>query len=333
MNRSIAEAISAAPFYTDLAPAEIAELAAELELRRFSPGEALMIQGEASDGAYVIASGEVTVATRLPGGGEIAVAELGPGDMIGEMALLIKSGRRTAMARALGDVEALFIDRHFFEAGLHLLRPSSLKVLRRLGLKIAERLRGVRGRGRDLVETAAREGQLRPPPASEADAPAPFDVRTFAPILPCLRTFTVAEIDALFAVAQIEQVPRGAILAEEGEQIEAPRLVIRGALLMGQRHAGCVHQLDILGPGRFAGVAPVLEGSPAASALIAAEASTLLAFDAAPFLALWRGQDRLSLRLLEAVNSDLVLSLNTAVNHLTRLSAQARVRDLAANAT
>jgi len=34
---------------------------------------------------------------------EAAIAELGPGDMVGEMALLMKGGRRTATARARGE--------------------------------------------------------------------------------------------------------------------------------------------------------------------------------------------------------------------------------------
>jgi len=329
MDRSIADVVAAAPFYRDLTSEEVAELAAGLELRRFAPGEALMVQGAVSDGAYLIASGSVGVAARLPGGGEAAIAELGPGDLVGEMALLMRGGKRTATARARGEVEALFTDRRYFEAALHLLRPASLKVLRRLGLTMAERLRAIRIRGRALVEAAARETQLRAPPDGEARAPASFDVRAFLPILPCVADFSGEEIDLLFAAARVEPVPRGASLVEEGQAMDAPRLVVRGALLLGQRHGERVHQLDILGPGRFAGVAPVLEGSPAASAIIAAEDSVLLAFDPARFVALWGGQDRMALRLLEAVNADLVLSLNTASNHLTRLTAQARVRGLA----
>jgi CRP-like cAMP-binding protein len=241
----------------------------------------------------------------------------------------MKGGRRTATARAVDEVEALFTDRRFFEASLHLLRPASLKVLRRLGLVIAERVRAVRTHGRALVEAAAKQGQLRPPPQIETGARASFDVRAFLPVLPCLRDWAHEEIDALFAAARVEEAQRGTLLVEEGEAVDAPRIVVRGALLMGQRAGDRVHQLDILGPGRFAGVAPVLEGSPAASDIIAAEDATLLAFEPARLLYLWRGQDRLALRLLEALNGDLVLSLNTASNHLTRLTAQARVRELA----
>ena len=326
MRGSIAEVVAAAPLYRDLSSDEIAELAAALELRRFGSGEALMAQGADFDGAYVIASGIVDVAARLPGGGEAAIAELGPGDMVGEMALLMRGGRRTATARARGEVEALFTDRRYFEAALHLLRPASLKVLRRLGLTIAERLRAIRARSRALVEATPDDGLFRPAPGGEAHPPADFDVRAFLPIMPCLRDFSSPEIDAVFGVARVEQPARGVTLGEEGLAVDAPRLVVRGALLLGQRHGDRLCQLDILGPGRFAGVAPVLEGDVAGAAVIAAEDLTVLAFDAARFTALLNGSDRLSLRLLEAVNADLVVSLNTASNHLTRLNAQARVR-------
>jgi CRP/FNR family transcriptional regulator, cyclic AMP receptor protein len=326
MGRSIAQIVAAAPFYRDLSGEEIAELAAGLELRRFSPGEALMVQGAASDGAYSIVSGQVAVANRLPGGGEAALAELGPGDLVGEMALLMRGGKRTATARATTAVEALFTDRRFFDAALHQLRPASLKVLRRLGLITAERLRAIRVRGRALVEAAPGEVQFRPLPAAGEAARAPFDVRAFLPVLPCLADFAADEIDALYALARVEHVPRGARIVTEGAAVEDPRLVVRGALLLGQRHGEQLHQLDILGPGRFAGVAPVLENAPSAAELIAAEDATLLVFDAARFVELWNGAGRMSLHILEAVNADLVVSLNTASNHLTRLTAQARVR-------
>jgi CRP/FNR family cyclic AMP-dependent transcriptional regulator len=328
MSRTMAEAMASAPLYRDLTIDEIDDLVVGLEYRRFAPGEALMVQGEASDGAYVIVSGAVAVAARLPGGGETAIAELGPGDLLGEMALLMRGGKRTATARARGAVEAVFTDRRYFEAALNLLRPASLKVLRLLGLTIAERLRVIRARSRALVEATAGDGLLRLPPGGEPHPPATFGVRAFLPILPCLRDFADDEIDLLVSIARVEDVARGRVLSEAGETIDAPRLVVRGALLLGQRRGDRLCQLDILGPGRFAGVAPVLEGAPAGATVIAVEDSTLLAFDGAALVSLWNGRERMSLRLLEAVNTDLVLSLNTASNHLTRLTAQVRLGEL-----
>ena len=330
MTVTIWDRVAEAPLYRELSQAELAELAVGVEVRRFADGEALMIQGGVSDGAFLIASGSVEVSARLPGGGEAGIARLGPGDLVGEMALLMRGGRRTATARAAGAVEALFTDRRYFEAELYRLRPASLKVLRQLGLIIAGRLRALRLRARELVDAAPDDSLFRPWPRGEPWPPATFEVRPFLPILPPLRAFAADQIDTLFRLARVERAARGDTLVREGEPVDSPRLVVRGALLLCQTHDAGLCQLDVLGPGRFAGVAPVLETAVSGAAIVAAEDSTVLAFDSDRFLGLWAGADQMALRLLEAVNADLVLSLNTAGNHLTRLTAQARVRDFAA---
>ena len=329
MAQIIEDVMAAAPVYRDLTPHEIADLVLGVELRRFRSGDTMMLQGAESDGAYVITSGAVTIAERLPGGGETVIAELGPGDLVGEMALLMRGGRRTATARAKGDVEALFIDRRYFAAGLHLLRPASLKVLRRLSLTIAERLRAVRRHIRGLVDGAHVSDLFRPPPVGDEHPPSDFDVRAFMAILPSLREFDANEIDGLFAAARVDSVRGGSPLREQGEAADGCRLVIRGAMLLGQRHGERLHQLDILGPGRFVGAASMLDCAQADCAVIAVEDATLLAFDARRFTDLWNGQDRLALRLLETITTDLVISLDTESNHLARLAAQARMRALA----
>lgn len=106
--------------------------------------------------------------------------------------------------------------------------------------------------------------------------------------------------------------------------------MVRGALLAGHRHGDRLHQLDVLGPGRFAGVAAaILDEGVTSAAVIAAEHSTILSFEAPAFRTLWAGEDRLALRLINAVNADIVQLASTAGNHLTRLTTQARVRELA----
>lgn len=325
----MSDAIRRAPLFADLTPGEADEVRASIQARRFAGGGLLMAQGAASDGAYVITEGRVAVTTRLPGGGETLVGELGPGDLLGEMALLLRGGKRSATARAVGDVEALFIDRRHFDASVHLLRPSSLKLLRRLGLISAARLRSVHARLRDFVAAHPAPDLFRPAPLGDGAEPKSFNLRAFLPVLPCLREFSEEELDRLFAAAAIEEHARGSVLMEEGKPASSCRLVVRGALMAAHRHGDRLHQLDILGPGRFAGIAAALEQGETSAALIAAEHSTILVFDAADFRALWAGDDRLALRLTNAVNADIVQLASTASNHLTRLTTQARARELA----
>lgn len=329
MRGDIIEAIRAAPLFRDLTDAEIAEARASIEARNFADGEALMVQGAASDGAYVILSGCVAVTARLPGGGETAVSELGAGDLLGEMALLLRGGKRSASARAIGPVEALFIDRRHFDASVHLLRPASLKLLRRLGLISAARLRSVHGRIRELVAASPAPALFRPWPRSDGAEATEFNVRAFLPILPPFREFSADELVRLFAAARVEAHERGDMLYGAGESPRACRLVVRGALLAAHRHGEQLHQLDVLGPGRFAGVAALIEDAATSATVVAAEHATVLRFDAEAFRSLWAGEDRLALRLINAVNADIVQLASTASNHLTRLTTQARVRELA----
>ena len=80
----VIEAVRETALFRDLSDAELEEARASIQPWRFADGEALMVQGAASDGAYVIVEGRVAVSARLPGGGEALVSDLGPGDLIGE---------------------------------------------------------------------------------------------------------------------------------------------------------------------------------------------------------------------------------------------------------
>ena len=67
------------------------------DVRRLRPGEILFRQGDRSDGGYVVTSGSVAVGRE---GDEEAAALLGPGSLIGELALFLRMQRpATAMAQ------------------------------------------------------------------------------------------------------------------------------------------------------------------------------------------------------------------------------------------
>jgi CRP/FNR family transcriptional regulator, cyclic AMP receptor protein len=74
----------------------------------FPAGAALVTEGEAGDSLILIRNGEATVDQ-----GGRTLRKLGPGDFLGEIALI--DGRpRTATVTALGPIEALVIDRPGF---------------------------------------------------------------------------------------------------------------------------------------------------------------------------------------------------------------------------
>ncbi len=78
-------------------------LAERMGERELAPGQPLFLQGEPGGDVFVVISGSIEVVRD-----EAVVAVLGPGELIGEMAVL-GAGWRTASGRARGLTELLFL--------------------------------------------------------------------------------------------------------------------------------------------------------------------------------------------------------------------------------
>ncbi len=114
MNSAVSEAVDPGhlreiPLFAGLedeALARVAGIAAELEC----PAGMVLIQADdVGSGMYVVEAGTVVVEAR--GGFR---AELGPGEFVGELSLLVPDAHRTANVRALTDVRCLAIGRQEF---------------------------------------------------------------------------------------------------------------------------------------------------------------------------------------------------------------------------
>jgi CRP/FNR family cyclic AMP-dependent transcriptional regulator len=75
-------------------------LSRELRAEMAPPGQLLMTQGEIAAHMYVVLNGEVEVLHKGSGAHDVRVALLGPGDWVGEMAILDVQGR-SASVRSL----------------------------------------------------------------------------------------------------------------------------------------------------------------------------------------------------------------------------------------
>jgi len=93
--------------FADLPSDEIERLAAKLRPVRFRAGDELVRQGEHGDDVFLLREGEVD-AVRRDGATDRVLNHLGPGSLIGEIAVLTGSPR-TATVRAATDVDALVI--------------------------------------------------------------------------------------------------------------------------------------------------------------------------------------------------------------------------------
>ncbi|MBW3665857.1 MAG: cyclic nucleotide-binding domain-containing protein [Actinobacteria bacterium] len=137
--REKADLLGSVPLFASCTRAELNHVAQMSEAVHFDDGQTLVEEGEDGGGFYVIVDGSAAVAHA----GE-EVAELGQGEVLGELALLLQAPR-TATVTATEEVRALRIDPRRFRSML-LEHP---KVAVKLLEVLAGRLRLVEGRDRD----------------------------------------------------------------------------------------------------------------------------------------------------------------------------------------
>ena len=122
--------LSAVPLFSGLSRREVGEIARNVTEVEMSPGEYLAFEGEIGRQAMVILAGQVTV--RKNGR---KVAELGKGDVVGEMSL-VTNKPRNASVRADTFVAALVMDSKEFATLMDEHPRVAAKILR----TVAERL-------------------------------------------------------------------------------------------------------------------------------------------------------------------------------------------------
>ncbi len=105
---SAAELLARVPLLSGLEPAELERIAQVAIPRSYPKGDRIFHEGDRSDACYVIRSGEVRVTREHSDGRAIALATLGPGELVGELAML-DGGARSASVETLTDVDLLAV--------------------------------------------------------------------------------------------------------------------------------------------------------------------------------------------------------------------------------
>jgi inner membrane transporter RhtA len=97
-----AEALSRVPLFAGLSPKEIAALAASTQERRADAGTVLTREGDDGDEFFIIGAGAVAISAE-----DRQLRQLGPGDYLGEIAILF-GGTRTATA-TVAELATVFV--------------------------------------------------------------------------------------------------------------------------------------------------------------------------------------------------------------------------------
>ncbi|MBM3531562.1 MAG: cyclic nucleotide-binding domain-containing protein [Alphaproteobacteria bacterium] len=114
------------------------------QARTFVAGDVLLREGAAGDRAYMIEHGQVEV-SKMVDGRKVILNKLGPGAIVGEMALIDKAPRM-ATVTAIDKMVALVIDQRVFDKVLADAPP----VLRALVLAYTSHLRNLGSRASQL---------------------------------------------------------------------------------------------------------------------------------------------------------------------------------------
>ena len=133
---SAVELLARVPLLSGLEPSELERIAQVAIPRSFPKGARVFHEGDRTDACYVIRAGEVRVTREHPDGRAIALATLGPGELVGELAML-DGGVRSASVEALTDVDLLAVS----AADMKGLLERNAEITAKLVIALTKRLR------------------------------------------------------------------------------------------------------------------------------------------------------------------------------------------------
>jgi selenocysteine lyase/cysteine desulfurase/CRP-like cAMP-binding protein len=256
-------------------------------------GETLFERGAPVDHVLLLRSGRVWLEAPL-------LAELGPGDTLGETALNGPS-RHAATAVALEPVAGFALDAADFGGLRGRGDPVALAVLRALAQVLARRIRGT---GEAPPPAAARGTAARPGPPA-------YDELPFLHSLAYFRDFPADDLRSLVASLRTLEVDSGAALVTEGQAADSAYVVLRGAVEVSRERHGRNVRLATLGPGRMLGELSLLDGGPRTATCRALEPAVVLELDRAAMTRLLDGASAGALGFLRAVNRSLITALGS----------------------
>ncbi len=129
MENDILTQLRSTSLFRGLSDEMLATLAERAVMRKLAPNDILMKKGEAGDSLFLIHTGWVKIVTEDSKGDELILNKCGPGEIIGEMALL-DSEPRSASVIALEDAEALEVKQSAFQDALDKDPDISLSIIR-----------------------------------------------------------------------------------------------------------------------------------------------------------------------------------------------------------
>ena len=129
MSDAILQKIRKTEFFKELSEEATSAVAENASVRHYVPNETVMRKGDPADSFFVILDGHLKIVTTDAKGDEIIINKVGPGEAIGELAL-VDDRPRSAGVIALDEVEVLELTKEAFFKLLEQRLDVSLGILR-----------------------------------------------------------------------------------------------------------------------------------------------------------------------------------------------------------
>jgi CRP/FNR family transcriptional regulator, cyclic AMP receptor protein len=319
-DRGTVEFLADVPLLEGRDEAELVQLARVMRRRTVPEGELLWRQGDDAREVLFVVDGAVSVLLDLPGDRRTDLGTVGPGQMLGEIALLDGEGHTTSV-RVLETATVLALGRPDFAALLAGQHPTTFRLKRRLLALLTARLRN---QLRHLAVSLGGERDGLP----AQPAPALADLKPCGPpdSRYVRRMATFHDFDSLalwgfLTSGKYVRCPPGRTLVAEGEASPAYYLTINGAvdkvLVRGDRRI----RVGLAGPGLAFGYESLIDGLPSPVAAVSRERAILLALPRDVFDQLYWREDAVGRVFLEAIQRDLLTALRRTLRPHARLAA------------
>lgn len=130
--------LASVPLFASLPSHEIAYLTENLHHFEIAPSTVLMREGDSGDTFYIILEGEIDIVKAVDEDDEQLLAVRGPGEAIGEMAILNPGSLRTATVRARTLTRVLEVQRDDFDALMRRQPKLAYEIARILSTRLRE---------------------------------------------------------------------------------------------------------------------------------------------------------------------------------------------------
>ncbi len=136
MDDTIAKSLRRFDFFEGLSDELIEELAGKVLEKKLAKDEILFRKGDEGDSLYIIRHGWLKIVSEDKAGGEVTINQVGPGNVIGEMALIDNEPRSVGVV-GISEVDLLCLGREEFLSVLYDYPELALQVTR----SVIQRLR------------------------------------------------------------------------------------------------------------------------------------------------------------------------------------------------